>query len=984
MTNNRGSECRKWDLHIHTPISLCSEYGGQTDEIWRKYFEELERLSNEKHLKVIGINDYLFIDGYEKVLEYKKNGGLKNVELILPVIEFRLKEFVGSRELGRLNYHIIFANEDALQLQQIKTHFLSGLIGKGNLDIENPEGYTWGGVITKDSLIELGNHIIESTPKDKRTSMSPLDTGFNNINFEHSKILDLLGEGAEPNTFLKNKYLKAIGKAEWEDFRWDSSPLEKKSIINSTHFVFSASSTVEQAIKGKGALKNQGVNSRLLHCSDAHNFAEDCNKTKPKELGHCFNWIKAHPTFEGLKQIIYEYDERVIIQKEEPESEKLDNLLIDKISFNCSDNKFTQEPIRFNKNLNVIIGGKSSGKSILLYMIAKTLYNKIDDEILQYKDPDDGKIKDLYNLNKDNNDFDFKVTLFSGIEESLSQRKNGKSSILPDIKYFPQNYLSNLVDKSRKNGKTLKSLIRNLILEKPISKQSYDKFIEHLKKNDARREQEIDYYFLLKDEIKSKKDEQNKKGDIEALKKGIDISQEKIKQLSGKFTKEDSEKYNNLISEKNELIIKENNIESDYKKIKEFNEDIKTSLTELISKKQLLISSLKNDSLVKEYNDKYKFIDEYRENIRQIYNELEIDENNNFINENKIRRLLETIETDKEKNERELKPYVSKLENVNQIEALQKSVSEDMAKLNEIEQLKGEIKAKEEIYNQLKEKIFSDYEENYKEYNKILSILNSRIEEIEEDDDKIKIIGDIKYNFPRFRNEINNISDGRSFNNQNFEYLYQYENEKPKTALENIDFNKIKESLITVFDKIENNQFVLKKVSQKEACKIILRDYFFDHWDVISDNDNIHNMSTGKASLVLLKIIIKLSENKGPILIDQPEDDLDNRSISKELVEYLKLKKKERQIILVTHNPNIVVNADAENIIVANQKGQNGDEEESQYQFDYVNGALEDTKPKNEKEKNLLQSMGIREHIAEIVEGGKEAFKKREEKYGFK
>ena len=85
----------------------------------------------------------------------------------------------------------------------------------------------------------------------------------------------------------------------------------------------------------------------------------------------------------------------------------------------------------------------------------------------------------------------------------------------------------------------------------------------------------------------------------------------------------------------------------------------------------------------------------------------------------------------------------------------------------------------------------------------------------------------------------------------------------------------------------------------------------------------------------------------------------------------------------MTHNPNVVVNADAENIIVAHQKGQNDKETSSIYTFDYVNGAIENSRSHDESEKDLLKSMGIREHIAEIVEGGKEAFKKREKKYGF-
>ncbi len=141
-------------------------------------------------------------------------------------------------------------------------------------------------------------------------------------------------------------------------------------------------------------------------------------------------------------------------------------------------------------------------------------------------------------------------------------------------------------------------------------------------------------------------------------------------------------------------------------------------------------------------------------------------------------------------------------------------------------------------------------------------------------------------------------------------------------------------------------------------------------------------MSTGKASFIILKLIIGLSKSNAPILIDQPEDNLDNRSITKELVEYLKIKKLERQIILVTHNPNIVVNADAENIIISHQYGQNPNEIDFEYRFDYVNGALENSFAKNGN-KNILLSMGIREHVADIVEGGKVAFKQREAKYRF-
>ena len=87
----KGSEWRKWDLHVHTPKSIEQNYGGDTKEIWEKFISDIESLPEE--FKVIGINDYIFLDGYKTVLKYKESGRLKNIDLILPVIELRIDKF---------------------------------------------------------------------------------------------------------------------------------------------------------------------------------------------------------------------------------------------------------------------------------------------------------------------------------------------------------------------------------------------------------------------------------------------------------------------------------------------------------------------------------------------------------------------------------------------------------------------------------------------------------------------------------------------------------------------------------------------------------------------------------------------------------------------------------------------------------------------------------------------------------------------------
>ena len=167
------------------------------------------------------------------------------------------------------------------------------------------------------------------------------------------------------------------------------------------------------------------------------------------------------------------------------------------------------------------------------------------------------------------------------------------------------------------------------------------------------------------------------------------------------------------------------------------------------------------------------------------------------------------------------------------------------------------------------------------------------------------------------------------------------------------------------------------------ATELLAQSWYSLNYELSYQGDSFRQMSEGKQAFVVLKLLLEFSEKKCPILIDQPEDSLDNRAIYNELVAYIKKKKTERQIILVTHNSNVVVSADAENVIVANQEG-NDSHNRDGIRFQYVNGALEFTVPKNPKEDIVLHSQGIREHVCDILEGGRDAFEKREQKYGFR
>lgn len=149
--------------------------------------------------------------------------------------------------------------------------------------------------------------------------------------------------------------------------------------------------------------------------------------------------------------------------------------------------------------------------------------------------------------------------------------------------------------------------------------------------------------------------------------------------------------------------------------------------------------------------------------------------------------------------------------------------------------------------------------------------------------------------------------------------------------------------------------------TQETVIRELCDDWFEIKYNVRMDNDTIDVMSPGKKALVLLKLLIDLADSKCPILIDQPEDDLDNRSVFNDLIPFIKRKKKDRQIIIVTHNANVVLGSDAEEVIVANQQGSNVPNKH--YRFEYRSGSIENNLPlytvNGEAELGILNSQGI-------------------------
>lgn len=92
-------------------------------------------------------------------------------------------------------------------------------------------------------------------------------------------------------------------------------------------------------------------------------------------------------------------------------------------------------------------------------------------------------------------------------------------------------------------------------------------------------------------------------------------------------------------------------------------------------------------------------------------------------------------------------------------------------------------------------------------------------------------------------------------------------------------------------------------------------DYLEPEYELKSWEKSLESLSPWEKWTLLLIFYLMIDEEGIPLIIDQPEDNLDNQSVFKMLTRFVKIAKKQRQIIIVTHNPNLAVGADAEQII---------------------------------------------------------------------
>ena len=938
----KGSEWRKWDLHVHTKGTR------KNDQFKSKTFDEfcvtLFRKALENGISAICITDYFNINNYIKIKEFVNNidsctdfideekKKIKRI-FILPNVELRMLPVTDS---GRLvNIHCLF-NPD------YETSMENNFFGSIEYSAGSGKKYK----MNRQGLIDLGKSLNSSL--DDETAYKK---GVDSFVVTHSDLQKLLDE----NRSFRENVIVAVSNSSidgasafqkhydlFEDVATVSLDAVRKSIYSISDCIFSSNEEDISYFLGlkkdskKVVIEKCGSLKPCIHGSDAHTEEK---LFEPDEQRYC--WIKADPAFEGLKQIKYEPEpgERVKISPVEPDQKDSYKILSNIIFTNTND--FPEE-IEFNKNLCSIIGSRSSGKSALLAYVAHSVDKELAEELV--RGPGEGV--DYY---WDKIDIDYSIKWGNGKSNDESPGK---------IVYIPQNHLF----KESKNSNEIKKKIEPVLFKAlPDFKEKYEQAERNIDLYNQHISGQIDNWFDLTESIESLNRELKNLGDEKAIEKEKEEIGLKIKQLkeNNQLSDEDLKNYQkinaDLVNHAGRInVIKTELLQiSDVSDEQHFFYELKTTLSPSLANlpKGLkdaieMFVKKKADGLLKEVN---KQVLDYKITIEKEKSGLE----------NTASEITEEYKNLIEK-------YQKNIELVGYVQRLNK-YEEKIKKINATATEKVKL-----------EKKLEDCEGVTKSW---IDKRNALVKELKTNLDKAD------------QSTLEGIKFGVEYEfDENIKEVTQKINIKEKSNFiisGYLNIDKIREKPGEFLSDLYSGvQKIIKGNEKKQVAQDILMLTEKILFNAEMEGDKIGGfsaptMTPGKRALFLLRLILFESEDTWPLLIDQPEDDLDSRSIYDDIVPFLKKKKKKRQIIMVSHNANLVIGSDSEQVIIANRHGTDRKNEDGR-QFNYLTGSLEYSKTKDENCNDTLKSQGVCEHACEILDGGKIAFEQRKNKYNIR
>lgn len=940
MNYSKGAEWRRWDLHLHTKSSYDYGYNGDDAD------DLLIKALRDNDIKAVAVTDHFVIDA-------KRISTLRNLApeiVFFPGVELRTDK-------GANNLHVILIFSDQIDLFDLENRFNVIMRGQKAKSSDNDERIYWdfNDIIdfahNEDALISIhAGRKTSGVDKEIKTESYPYKDA---VKDEIATVVNFFDMG------------------------------QKRDFESYQKFVFPE------------------IGERpMIICSDNHDPRNYC----PTES----LWIKADCTFEGLKQCIFQPSDRVFVGVIPPSLDRVNknkrntiaNVSVNRVAEAKHTNlKWFDTSINFNSNLVALIGNKGSGKSAISDIIGQLCKCHTMDQASFLSDRRFRNPKMKYA-----DDYEASITWMDGHFESRNLGEIDADSVLESAQYLPQAYIEKVCNDI---GDEFQKEINRVIFS----------YVDSVERGTARNLNE-----LVENKTKDKKAQQvqllNKLQTINSnvikledkmtseYRKTIENGQTK---LLDDLTRHDANKpievakpdnKSENLEYQNELKRLNDKIESLEQKKNVCLEQI-ASLNELIDDTNYVVSELTTlDNSVGEMRlSLHAFLEKH--SIQKLSEEINYSSPkqsyNTFLVEQKElrKRLYEVIQgTDTQEG---IDAQIDKLKetrnkHIENGDANEKRYQKYLLDLKEWEIQRNKILGDETTpetltyYNHEKAYLDSELVEDYtkatEERTRIVGDLYHLIEEL------VSAYNDI---YEPIQQEIQNILSGieeqisfeaeiqlteDTFVDKTLSYIVQRyagifkgkveSREKMNQIVNGISFD----SFDNVCNMLSQINTVITEDMDLAGKKVPDRQNFYDFifgleyigvdFKLKVGSRELSELSPGERGIVLLIFYLALSKEKTPIIVDQPEDNLDNQSVFSNLVPCINAAKEKRQVIIVTHNPNIAVACDAEQIIYCEM-------DKDKYSIDYCSGSIENPM--------------IRKHVVDVLEGTLPAFELRQRKY---
>jgi hypothetical protein len=979
---SRGSEWHRWEPHIHAPTTILNnQFGGAAS--WSGYLSALE--ARTPRIEAVGMTEYYVTDTYEEVLKHREAGRLSRELLLFPNIELRLN--VAARS-SPVNIHLLVSPEDPEHISQVQRILRRLRFPAFNDRFD----------CTREELIRLGKRADSSITDDG----AALRHGATQFKVTFSELRDVISE----SEWAKNNILIAVaGSADdgTSGIRKAADATVRQEIEKFAHIIFSSSraqrefwigkrgATVEQLRAGYDGCKP------CLHGSDAH---DQGSVGKPSD--NRFTWIKGALEFDSLRQACIDPEGRAYVGEQPPRS-AMPSQVISQVRIDEADWAMTPE-IPLNPGLVAIIGARGSGKTALADVIAAGC-----DAISPRGWGDDESISPSFLARARGLIGAATTTLTWGGGETATRLladtdADGPMSF-PRARYLSQQFVEELCSaKGVADG--LVDEIERVIFEShsdddrgwasdfaELRDQETSRF-QQARKREA--ESVADISDRIATELEKESMEATLAAQVEEKKRLVANHTADRAKLVVKGSDVQVARHTSLSEAAQSLRVRIHRLENQRRSFVALQDEVRstraTGAPELLRGVQARHA---NSGLTAEQWDEfllvYKgdvdkslagYIARVDGEIRQLQGVPPSagDPNVALIPDTadvsalplaplvaEVKRLEVLFSADNLVRDR----YAALTSRINQESAALQSLESKLADARGAALRRKDLQSERaETYRRVFDAIIDEQDVLASLYAPLMARLATSSGTLSKLSFSVRRVADVQGWGSNAEEELLDRRKAGSFQGRGS--LISLAERELKPAWENGSAPEIQAAMLEFVDRHmgallthapsrQTEQARFRSWSKQFAQWLFSTEHITLRYEIAYDGVDIRKLSPGTRGIVLLLLYLALDDaDDRPLIIDQPEENLDPKSVFDELVALFIAAKSKRQVIIVTHNANLVINTDADQVIVAEAGPQ-------------ASGGL----PPISYFAGGLETAAIRKGVCDILEGGEAAFRER-------